>query len=154
MGQSDPYKHRQTGTLIIYMMSILSLVLILSIGMIEPWYYTLSFIVVLVLVAIIFGSLTVEVRDEKLRFWFGPGIIRKSYDLQEITSATVVKNHWYYGWGIRLTPSGWLYNVSGWMAVELTLVSGKSLRIGTDEPHVLVAYVQSEIQKLKRQAPV
>lgn len=154
MGQSDPYIHRQPGTLIIYMMSVLCLVLILSIGMIKPWSYTLSFMAVLVLIAIIFGSLTVEVRDERLRFWFGPGIIRKSYDLRNIASATVVKNHWYYGWGIRLTPRGWLYNVSGWMAVELTLVSGKSLRIGTDEPQVLVAYIQREIQKLKRQAPV
>jgi hypothetical protein len=49
----------------------------------------------------------------------------------------VVRNRWYYGWGIRITPRGWLYNVSGLDAVELALKNGKCVRIGSDEPHAL-----------------
>jgi len=48
-----------------------------------------------------------------------------------------VKNPWYYGWGIRFTPHGWLYNVSGLHAVEIELKNGKKYRIGTDVPENL-----------------
>ncbi len=47
-------------------------------------------------------------------------------------------NRWYYGWGIRLTPQGWLWNVAGLDAVELTFSNGKKFRIGTDEPGKLL----------------
>ena len=45
-----------------------------------------------------------------------------------------MRNEWYYGWGVRLTPYGWMFNVSGLDAVELTFESGKRFRIGTDRP--------------------
>ncbi|MDY7014940.1 MAG: hypothetical protein SVX43_15355 [Cyanobacteriota bacterium] len=53
------------------------------------------------------------------------------------TEAVAVKNPWYYGWGIRLTPRGWLFNVSGLDAVEISLNSGRHFRIGTDRPREL-----------------
>jgi hypothetical protein len=57
----------------------------------------------------------------------------------------VVKNPWYYGWGIHLTPSGWLYNVSGFWAVELQMKNGKKYRIGTDDPEGLVQVIQDKL---------
>jgi len=130
------YKHTQTGTVILVMLflgaglmavlmrNVTSSTVVLSIG-------------VLVLVGILFGTLTVEVSSEKIRFWFGPGLIRKTYSLAEVTGAEIVRNHWYYGWGIRYTPHGWLFNVSGLDAVAITLASGKQIRIGTDQPNEL-----------------
>jgi hypothetical protein len=85
-----------------------------------------------------FGSLTVEVTDEELKHWFGPGFWKKSYLLVDIESATQVKNSWIFGWGIRLTPHGWLYNVSGLDAVEIQLRSGRKFRIGTDDPQGMI----------------
>jgi len=71
-----------------------------------------------------------------LRIKFGYGIFRKRFMLREIISARTVKNHWYYGWGIRLLL--WLrlviYNVSGFDAVEIKMKNGRTYRIGTDEP--------------------
>jgi len=61
---------------------------------------------------------------------------------REIEDATPVRNHWFYGWGIRLTPHGWLYNVSGLGAVEIVLSSGKHYRIGTDRPEELAQAIQ------------
>ena len=54
-------------------------------------------------------------------------------------SAKTVKNHWYCGWGIRwcLRFKMWIYNVSGFDAVEIKLKNGKTYRIGTDEPKKL-----------------
>jgi hypothetical protein len=45
-----------------------------------------------------------------------------------------VRTPWYYGWGIRLTPYGWLWNVSGTGGVELRFEDGGRFRVGSDEP--------------------
>ncbi len=56
-----------------------------------------------------------------------------------------MSNRWYYGWGIRLTPHGRLYNLSGLEAVEVQLNTGKKFRIGTDEPDALVRALRAAI---------
>ncbi len=97
---------------------------------------------VLLLCMILFGTLTAEVTEDRVRVWFGPGLIRKSFPIEQIRSAQPVRNRWYYGWGIRLTPHGWMFNISGLDAVELELNSGRRFRIGTDEPQVLVEAIK------------
>jgi hypothetical protein len=84
-----------------------------------------------------FSSLTVEVSSDELTWYFGPGIWRKSVARSEIESATPARNKWWWGWGIHLTPRGWLYNVSGLDAVEISLRNGKMLRIGSDQAPTL-----------------
>ncbi len=88
-------------------------------------------------VGAIFSSLTVEITDEELRASFGPGLTIKRVKLGDIESVQTVRNPWYYGWGIRITPRGMLYNVSGLDAVEVRLRSGQTFRLGTDEPERL-----------------
>ncbi len=97
----------------------------------------------------LFASLTVEINAEHLRIRFGIGLIRKRFPLAQIDTCRPVKNAWIYGWGIRLTPHGWLYNVSGLEAVELKMKSGKTCRIGTDEPEALTAAIQAALDRLK-----
>lgn len=53
-----------------------------------------------------------------------------------------MKNPWYYGWGIRLPPHGWLFNVSGLDAVEIELAFGRTFRVGTDRPGELAEAIQ------------
>jgi hypothetical protein len=86
-----------------------------------------------------FVTLQVIIDGEYLRIKFGFGIFQKKFSLNEIMSVKTVKNHWYYGWGIRiwLWPKMWIYNVSGFDAVEIKLKDGKTYRIGTDEPKKL-----------------
>ena len=86
---------------------------------------------------VVLDSLTVSVSREYVRIRFGIGVIRKSFAVADILTAKVVRNRWYYGWGIRLTPHGWLYSVEGLDAVEIQLRSRRRYRIGTDEPDVL-----------------
>ncbi len=59
-----------------------------------------------------------------------------------------MRNPWYYGWGIRLTPTGWMYNISGLDAVQLQLASGKRFRIGTDEPVQLKSAIDRAIRAI------
>ena len=86
-----------------------------------------------------FGMLTVTIDGQFLKIHFGWGIFRKEFPLTEITSVRKVRNHWYYGWGIRLWfwPKMWIFNVSGFDAIELTMQDGKIYRIGTDETNAL-----------------
>lgn len=109
-------------------------------GGMEVWVRILlfSFSGLFLFLTWLFGSLTVEVDDEEVSHWFGPGFWKKTYLLQEVESAKAVRNSWIFGWGIRFTPHGWLYNVSGLDAVQLQLRSGRKLRIGTDDPQGLV----------------
>jgi hypothetical protein len=110
---------------------------------------TILAIVTLLALSIIalMGGLTVEVDDALVKLKFGVGIIRKTFGLEEIETCRPVRNKWWWGWGIRLIPGGWLYNVSGLDAVELVLKSGKVFRIGTDEPRELADFIQAKLVK-------
>jgi hypothetical protein len=86
---------------------------------------------------ILFTTLTVSVGDRAVDVYFGPGLIRRRIPLRRIRDARAVRTPWFYGWGIRLTPGGWLWNVSGMNGVEIRLDDGRQFRIGTDEPDEL-----------------
>lgn len=96
-------------------------------------------VLLLVVVAVMFSRLTVTVDPTEVVAAFGAGWPRRNIALGEITSARRVRNKWWYGWGLRWIPGGWMYNVAGLDAVELQLRSGKVFRIGTDEPDALLA---------------
>lgn len=87
------------------------------------------------LVLILFSTLTVIVRDGAMDVFFGSGLIRRRIPLRRIREVRVVRTPWYYGWGIRLTPTGWLWNVSGLDGVEVQFDDGHRFRVGSDEPN-------------------
>ena len=98
-------------------------------------------LVVLLFALLGFHALTVEITRAEIKLSFGVGFIRKRFPIGRIVDAQVVRNRWYYGWGIRWTPHGWLFNVSGLDAVQIGLDDGHSYRIGTDEPLRLQAAI-------------
>lgn len=103
---------------------------------------------VLVSCMVIFGSMTVMVNDTTVTVQFGPGPIRKTIQLAEIESCRPVRNRWWWGWGIKRIPGGWLYNVSGLGAVELVMKNGRVFRIGTDEPKALAEFIRSKLRRI------
>jgi len=105
-------------------------------------------LVVLSVTALLFASLTITIEDGLLKLAFGPGLFRKRVLVADIQSCVVVQNPWWYGWGIRLTPYGWLYTVAGRSAVEITLKGGRRFRIGTDEPERLCQALQRAIAEV------
>ena len=139
------YRHRQIGwTILVF------IVVFLTVSGILIWpsdgrilYLTVWFI--LMVVATLFNSISIVVTSEYIEWYFGPGFWKKRLLLKEIADVRVVSNKWYYGWGVRRYPDGWLYNVSGLQAVELDLVSGKHIRLGSDKPQQLA----DEINMLK-----
>ncbi|NTW27491.1 MAG: hypothetical protein HGA36_04155 [Candidatus Moranbacteria bacterium] len=108
-----------------------------------------SIMVLILFVLASFGLLQVIIDGKYLRIKFGCGVYKKKFLLNEIVSAKTVKNHWYYGWGIRVWfwPKMWIYNVSGFDVVEIKLKNGKTYRIGTDEPEKLEQAMLNSIKK-------
>lgn len=145
------YKHTQIG----YVM----LLVMVGVAVLYAWIYSMAtvqdpippgatlimFLVVFLLAS--FGSLTVSIDEKFLRLQFGYGIFRKKFALSEIESVKAVRNPWFFGWGIRMWPWPymWIFNVSGFDAVEIRLKNGRVYRIGTDEPKELEAAVRKEI---------
>jgi len=133
----EKYKHTQTGYVIIVAFAT-AMLLSAYFTIIDGAKWTaFSVIVFLGICLILCSSLTVVITEDLLKIKFGPGLIRKNLPLNEIASCQIVKNPWYYGWGIHLTRHGWLYNVSGFSAVEIATKTGKKYRIGTDAPEEL-----------------
>ena len=138
------YKHTQTGRIM-----ILSAIAMLSAGTAfgsvaahytrshAPAAMALFFYALAVFFYFGFKDLTVEVDHEAVRLAFGAGFIKKEFKLRDIVSVRAVRNSWWHGWGIKYIGNGWMYNVAGLDAVELTFTDGKVVRIGTDEPRVL-----------------
>ncbi len=97
--------------------------------------------VLFVIASSVIGRLTVEVGDTALQATFGWAWPQKSLELSTASAARIVRNRWWYGFGIRLIPHGSLWNAWGLDAVELDLATGNVLRIGTDEPEALLAAI-------------
>ena len=138
------YRHTQRGTLILAVTLGLAAVFIgLGFAALKPLWVSVP---ILVVCAWLFHSLTIEITDRELCWRFGPGLIRKKVSLSEIVSAKPVRTG--PSWGIHWSPRlGWLYNVSGFDAVAVTLRGGKRFALGTDEPQALAARLTEVIQQ-------
>ncbi|MEY2408113.1 MAG: hypothetical protein QOF48_783 [Verrucomicrobiota bacterium] len=130
------YQHTQRGTAIVLAMLIVSVGMLLGAIVYTP---TLLAIPILMLCGWLFHSMKIEITDSELRWCFGPGLIQKHVVLDQIVSAEPVRIKVRDGWGIHLTRFGWLYNVSGFDAVVITLKNGKRFCLGTDDPHRLAS---------------
>lgn len=139
------YRHTQIGWAIIVAMDLTMVLLVVLLS-----FNGFNWIPALVLFVLggctfLFASLTVEIDEEYLRARFGPGLIRKSLPLRLITTYQPVRSRWYEGWGIRQISRGWMYNVSGFDAVELQMQDGRRYRIGTNDPQGLITALQQTL---------
>jgi len=128
------YQHIQPARAIV--ISLITLGLAFAVGSIFC-HPLISGAIAPFIVAYSFRSMTIEISDTELTWYFGSGFPRKSVTLREVVSAEPVRMEFWNGWGIHYTPQGWLYNVSGLGAVCVTLRNGKRFCLGSDEPEVL-----------------
>ena len=132
-----PYRHTQSGAWIV-IPCLAFAALDAAVAWRSGQWLPVVVLVVVIAVAILFSSLTVEVGDNELRWYFGPGFWSYRLPLDDIETVAAVRNRWWNGFGIRRGPGFRLYNVSGLDAVELRLKSHEVRRIGTDDPQGLM----------------
>ena len=137
-----PYKHTQVGYVILislFVTCVFTLAVCLVVDAVVPGLLTAA---VLFVWEVLFGWMTIEISGGRLKWSFGPGLIRKSAPLDQIANARLWRMPFIGGWGIHWTREGWLYNVSGMRGVAITLKNGKSFVLGSDEPEQLIAAVE------------
>lgn len=122
----------------------LSVVAAVAALLFEPSLY--GAVAIFLLSAWLFNSFTIEISDKELLWRFGLGVIRKKVELAKIESVKVVQTSFLEGWGIHLSRFGWLYNISGYGAVAITLKNGKRFALGSDEPDVLALEITAAIK--------
>ena len=141
------YRHTQVSPATVTVVAIAwATALWWSLRLSHPVLVTVTVLVGCLLV--LFSTLTVVVRDQAIDVFFGPGLIRRRIPLRRIREVRAVRTPWYYGWGIRLTPSGWLWNVSGLGGVEIQFDDGHRFRIGSDEPERLAEVLRRETRAI------
>lgn len=106
--------------------------------------------VVIVIIAYLFAInmmvMQIKVSKTEVLWSFGLGFPRKKLLISDISTIERVTNKWWYGWGIRkVITGGWLYNVYGLQAVEITTDEGKQIRLGTDEPKKLYKVLETQL---------
>jgi hypothetical protein len=135
------YEHTQRGTLMI-VTGLISALVLAAVAYTNTGFtrwISAALALGMVIMDCLFSSLTVIVNDKEVRWYFGPGAWSYQIPLTDIKGASVVRNSWLNGFGIRVGPRFRLYNVSGLDAVELQLKDGEVRRIGTDDAPGLAA---------------
>ncbi len=94
------------------------------------------------LVLVSFSSMSVAVTPTHVVARFGLGLPKRTVTIDDIASASIVRTHWYEGWGIHWTSRGMLYNVAGCEAVRLERANGRAIMFGTDEAKRLLAAIE------------
>jgi hypothetical protein len=145
------YKHRQFGTLMVTGLGAGLIMMLVILFRTPPGPAKLITVLVSLLIfscLLLFWSLTVEVKSDHILVYFGFGVIHKKISISDIQQVNVVSTPFYYGWGIRPAPHGWMFNVSGLGGVELIFKNNERFRIGSDEPRCLAEAIQKQMQKL------
>lgn len=147
----ETYLHTQSGRVIVVALGGVALLCAVAAIYFPAPLIAYLIGILMVLCAWLFSSLTVKIHNRQLRWWFGPGIIRKQVNLSEIQSVSAVRTTWYDGWGIHYTKNGWLYNIAGRDAVAVQLKSGKKFALGTNEPEALVSALSGRLSAGQRE---
>jgi hypothetical protein len=138
------YKHTQIGHVVIWAVLVISIVVAIGTISQPSRSHEISVVISLLLLVTIplFCKLKIEIDDQTLLVSFGIGLIKKKVPLAQIVAYEPIRIRWWYGWGIHLTPHGWLYNVSGLDAVAITLRNGSKFALGTDDPRGLADAIE------------
>ena len=143
-GDYQVYKHKQWSFVIFAIAPLIASLLLAFDDAYDIMPATVMGILfgLLTIITLVFSSMTIEVNESEVKWFFGPGLFRKSLPLEQVGKYRSVKNPIWMGFGIHAFGTGWIYNVSGLLGVEIELMGGSFIRLGTDEPNYLVAAIE------------
>jgi hypothetical protein len=108
----------------------------------------------ILLLLLCFRTLTVRAEGEGLALRYGtiPLFFRR-LPFAAITSVEPGRTSFIDGWGIHYIPGrGWTYNLWGFACVVVHL-GPKTVRIGTDDPEGLLAFLKAKLPSAPAPAP-
>jgi hypothetical protein len=99
-----PYHHQQTGWVMLIGFGLTFLALLIVSVLLATHVSALAALVTLFSAAAItvllalFSSMTVEITDDKLSWYFGPRFWKNTISFVEIEDATTIRTKWYWGY--------------------------------------------------------
>jgi hypothetical protein len=143
------YEHTQAGYLITSVLFAAAVFVAIT-GILMPsdpgaFAISATLEVIFLICAVVFSKMTITIDDKILHAYFAMGIRFKKVPLAEIADCEPIRTRWWFGWGIHLSPYGWLYNVSGFDAVAVILRDGRKFALGTDDPQGLVSAIRHSV---------
>ncbi len=139
------YKKSQIGWFILLFLT--PIITLLALAYIYQWGSNPIPFVLFVVISIIFigltslfCKLTVILDGSTLKLIYGIGLIKMDFELEQLERTEIIRTPFYYGFGIRMTPQGNLYNIQGPKAVRIVYFkNGKqnSFMVGSPEPDKL-----------------
>ncbi|MEI8642028.1 hypothetical protein P4S68_16875 [Pseudoalteromonas sp. Hal099] len=139
------YQHKQYAVFIFFVLAWIGGFVALAWNLMGADVPLMVFAGVLVLVGFLFHGLTVKVDEHTISWAFGPGVAGQRLALADIVEAKAVQNSYRHGIGIRITHDGWVYSVSGFSALQLTLKDGTKYRVGTNDQQGLLRALEGKI---------
>jgi hypothetical protein len=104
--------------------------------------------IVMLISILTFYQLVIEIDRVHISFKLGIGLFSRQYKIDNLNNCKSVTNSVFEGIGIRKISNGWLYNVSGSKAIELTFKDSKKIiRIGTNKPDEISEFIAGFIKK-------
>jgi hypothetical protein len=103
---------------------------------------------IMLFLLLFFYQIVIEIDQTYISFKMGIGLFHKKYRIDNLDDCQPIVNSFITGIGIRPVSKGWLYNVSGYSAIELTFKdSEKVVRIGTNKPDEIAEIVSGFLNK-------
>lgn len=98
--------------------------------------------------ALSFRHLSVSDEGQCLLVSFGPlPLFRRRILYSDIKSVERSRTTFFDGWGIHLSPGGgWTWNLWGFDCVDVYFKKGRRLRVGTNDPEGLEAFLKQRLQ--------
>lgn len=98
-----------------------------------PIYILISFAIIFLVVLLLFYKMTIVISNDKLTFFLGIGLIRRSYNIADIEQYHCIKIS-AFDVGIKVLKNGWRYTVGGNKALELRFRDRDTIvQIGTKD---------------------
>ena len=142
------YEHEQRGIIrpILLVFGAVLLVIGACFGATPPAYGFIFSAAVCALVSFFFGYLRVCDKGDRLLVSFGPvPLFRKAIHYDTIKAVRADRSNFISGWGIHMTPNGWLWNIGGFDCVRISRDGEKDILIGTDDPEGLVNFLVKQM---------
>ena len=140
------YKEIQVGYFILFLFVAIEVYCFYDIQINDRGIDTVQLVVfaLILLSLFIFLIMRTAVTDKGILIRLGFGLISKQIDATKIVSAQIVQPKWYHGIGIHFVGRGsMLINANFTKAVEVKMINGSSVWIGTAHPEKLLQAIQS-----------
>lgn len=99
------------------------------------------------LLSLIVQKFTISLKDDQLEIFFGSGIFRRRYQLDDLIPVQIIDIDPRFATGVRLFQGGWLYGIKGQHALEMQCRDGSVFYLRTTQ----VDNLQRALKQLSKQ---